>query len=161
VCSKRFRLNFNGKLADIWLIYRCDACDHTYGLEIIERTPVSRIDPEPLSRATENDGRLAAGYARDLPLLKANGVRLLEGDRWRIAARRSSPPAVTRSAGLTIVFPEPLVVRMDRLLASSLGLKRSEVVRLVRRGSIRGHARANLRTLRPWSTHRWTIAGLP
>jgi hypothetical protein len=156
-CSSRFRLNFNGKLGDVWLLYRCDSCDHAYGLEIVERTPVGRIDPELLYRATENDECLAAEYARDLPLLKRNGVRLLEGDRWRMSARRSSPPAVADPAGLTIRFPEPLIVRLDGVLASSLGLRRSEVVRLVRRGSLRGEERANLRTLRLWSTCRWII----
>ena len=32
--SKRFRVNANGNLVDVWLIYRCKKCKHSWNLTI-------------------------------------------------------------------------------------------------------------------------------
>ncbi len=35
--STNFRVNANGNRIDVWLIYQCKKCKHTYNLSIIER----------------------------------------------------------------------------------------------------------------------------
>ena len=44
--SKRFRVNANGNLVDVWLIYRCKKCKHSWNLTIYERTRPHRIPAE-------------------------------------------------------------------------------------------------------------------
>ena len=35
--TKRFRVNANGNKLDVWLIYQCEKCKHTFNLAIYER----------------------------------------------------------------------------------------------------------------------------
>lgn len=44
--AKKFRVNANGNRLDVWLIYQCELCKHTYNLAIYERQSVSSIPKE-------------------------------------------------------------------------------------------------------------------
>lgn len=122
-CSERFRANSNGKLVDIWLIYRCRACDATKNITIVERTPVRRV-PRPLLIAAEhNDPVLARRCARDVALLRRNGMTVVNGDDWQIDGRACGDVAVA--------FHEPLLVRLDEVLAAVLSVARRHVAELV------------------------------
>ena len=46
VNSGRFRVNANGNRVDVWLIYRCKKCKHSWNLTIYERMKPSRIEHE-------------------------------------------------------------------------------------------------------------------
>jgi hypothetical protein len=74
-----------------------------------------------------------------------------EGDDCECAA--PARPVLGRDAELEVVveFPEPLLVRLDSLLASALGVSRNELRRLVNAGivGVEGPGRTN--TLRVWS----------
>jgi hypothetical protein len=35
--TNQFRVNANGNKVDIWLVYQCETCKHTYHLGIYER----------------------------------------------------------------------------------------------------------------------------
>ena len=43
VNSKKFRVNANGNSIDVWLIYRCKKCKHSWNLTIFERKNPDRI----------------------------------------------------------------------------------------------------------------------
>ena len=36
-CSKKFRVNSNKKLSDVWLIYKCTSCNSTWNMNVISR----------------------------------------------------------------------------------------------------------------------------
>ncbi|MEA3054836.1 MAG: hypothetical protein QOD30_268 [Actinomycetota bacterium] len=118
-CSERFRANCNGKLVDIWLIYRCRRCESTKNITIVERRPVSKVPRDLLHAAQDNDAVAARGLARDVGLLRSNGMAVAEGDEWE----------VDRTAGLPLqlVFPEPLLVRLDHVAAAALDVPRSRL----------------------------------
>ena len=118
-CSERFRANCNGKLVDIWLIYRCRQCESTKNITVVERRPVARVPRDLLRAAEENDGVVARRVARDISLLKRNGAAVAEGDEW-IVDRTGELP-------LRLVFEEPLLVRLDRVLAAALDVPRSRL----------------------------------
>src|SRR3712207_3606924 len=82
--SDRFRVNGNGKLLDLWLIYRCVRCEATKNITVVERTPVRRVDPRLLRAAEENDAATARRLSRDVDLLRRAGAAVAEGDRWRL-----------------------------------------------------------------------------
>ncbi len=74
--SKRFRVNANGNRVDVWLIYRCRKCKHSWNLTIYERMRPSRIRPEDYERFLENDPELAIEYGKDMDFLKRNNAEL-------------------------------------------------------------------------------------
>ncbi|MCR4866058.1 MAG: DUF1062 domain-containing protein [Lachnospiraceae bacterium] len=76
VNSKRFRVNANGSLVDVWLIYRCRKCKHSLNLTVYERTRPQKI-PEDLFHAFQsNDEETALSYGENVEFLKRNKVEI-------------------------------------------------------------------------------------
>lgn len=145
VTSERFRANANGKLVDIWLVYRCRRCDATKNLTVVERTPVRKVPPALLGAAEHNDAGTARRLARDLDLLRRNGAAVGAGDAWVVDPAAGAGPGP--DGRLRLVFPEPLLVRLDAVVATATGVGRSSLRRrlLVPPGTPRPDA------LRLWS----------
>ena len=76
VNSGKFRVNANGKRVDVWLIYRCKKCKHSWNLTIYERTKPDRIPTELFEAFLENDYDTAMAYGRDIDFLKRNKAEL-------------------------------------------------------------------------------------
>ncbi len=74
VNSGKFRVNANGNKVDVWLIYRCKKCKHSWNLTIYERIKPSRIKPEEYKLFMENDTALALQYGNDISFLKRNNA---------------------------------------------------------------------------------------
>ena len=70
--SGKFRVNANGNSVDVWLIYRCRKCKHSWNLTICERTRPGRIPPELFEAFQANDAEMAEAYGRDMVFLKKN-----------------------------------------------------------------------------------------
>lgn len=68
----KFRVNANGNRVDVWLIYQCERCKHSWNLTIYERKRPSQIDPEEYELFLENDPQLACKYGNDRGFLKRN-----------------------------------------------------------------------------------------
>lgn len=76
VNSKKFRVNANGNLVDVWLIYRCKKCKHSLNLTVYERTRPQKI-PEDLFHAFQsNDEETALSYGENVEFLKRNKVEI-------------------------------------------------------------------------------------
>ena len=69
-------MNANGNRVDVWLIYRCRKCKHSWNLTIYERMRPSRIRPEDYERFLENNSELAIEYGKDMDFLKRNNAEL-------------------------------------------------------------------------------------
>ena len=76
VNSGRFRVNANGNRVDVWLIYRCKKCKHSWNLTIYERVKPGRIHPDVYELFLENDEMLASKYGNDIGFLKRNNAEL-------------------------------------------------------------------------------------
>ena len=139
-CSERFRANANGKLVDVWLIYRCGRCDRTKNITVLERRPVGRVPRPLLDAAIANDAATARRLARDVGLLRRAGAAIAGPDEWTIDA-----PAPPSASEVVLHFPEPLLVRLDAVAAAALDVRRGDVPDLVR-------AEGRVDTLRLWST---------
>lgn len=118
-CSERFRANSNGKLLDIWLVYRCRSCDATKNLTVVERRPVSKVPRALLDAAQRNDAAVARALARDTALVRRNGTSFAGGDDWAIDGAAALP--------LVLDFAESMLVRLDRIVAAALELPRSRL----------------------------------
>ena len=73
--SGKFRVNANGNSVDVWLIYRCKKCKHSWNLTIYERTKPGKIPAELFAAFQENDAETAAFYGRDIDFLKKNNAQ--------------------------------------------------------------------------------------
>ena len=149
VCAERFRANGNGKLVDIWLLYRCSRCQSTRNVTVVERTPVARIGRELLDAAYDNCPTTARRIARDAPLLRRAGVAVDTGDEWTLAC--PGGPALPNPGALdrfVLEFDEPLLVRLDAVAAAALGVTRSAARHAI---NVDGGS-ARLDALRLWST---------
>lgn len=70
--SGRFRVNANGNNVDVWLIYRCKKCKHSWNLTIYERTRPSKIPREQFEAFQANDEESALAYGNNIEFLKKN-----------------------------------------------------------------------------------------
>ncbi len=74
--SGKFRVNFNGGRMDVWLIFRCKKCRHSWNLPIHERVKRTYLPPEELEHFLQNDPEWAQKYGGDPVLLKRNGAEI-------------------------------------------------------------------------------------
>jgi hypothetical protein len=133
-CTERFRVNANGGLLDVWLLYRCEACAEVHR-ERVER----RVSASALA-----GGRLA-GYQGDA-IAQVRACAFAAG-RGAEVAYRVARDALPESGALSVRIeqPEPCGVRWDRLLARELDASRSRLARAAERGSLRMNGSGDLR----------------
>lgn len=77
--SNKFRVNANSNRIDIWLIYKCRKCKHTYNLTIYERLRKDTLPLELYTRFMENDEELARAYGSDKSLFIKNKAEIDRG----------------------------------------------------------------------------------
>ncbi len=124
--SGRFRVNAQQRRVDVWLVYRCVACDATWNATILERRTPAQIGPD-LVRFERNDPALAHACAFDRALLARAGARP-DGDvpfRVEVAPAPGAPDG--RIAGARVVLADPIEVRLAGVVAAALGVSRSRV----------------------------------
>jgi len=132
--SGKFRVNSQKKLIDVWLIYRCEVCEASWNLPILERATVREISHSDFAGFTQNDPALARRYAFDMARLRRHAARL-EGSPEFIVSKthasgcRSDPGAIE----VTLSLSDPCESRLDMLLAREFGLSRGSIARLADR----------------------------
>ncbi len=131
------RVNANGRRVDAWLIYRCTVCDGTWNRPILERRPIRAIDPDVLGALTANDPELLHRLAFDVEGLRRRAGRV---ERFHdvlvirtILAQSVGPP---RRLEISCSVPQPIGLRLDRLLGNELQVSRSFIQRMERRGDL-------------------------
>lgn len=76
VNSGRFRVNANGNSVDVWLIYRCKKCKHSWNLTIYERTKPKKIPMDLYELFLCNDEDTACQYGNNIEFLRKNNAEL-------------------------------------------------------------------------------------
>ncbi|WP_162917534.1 DUF1062 domain-containing protein [Dongia deserti] len=136
-CSMKFRTNAQKKRIDVWLIYRCTACDETWNLPVHERVAVGDIPDAEFHAIACNDLALAMRHAFDHARLARHGI--LEHAAG-VAVRKSPRDGSPRDASaieIALAVSSPCKIRLDRLLASELRLTRSQLRALYDSGALR------------------------
>ncbi|TPI30284.1 DUF1062 domain-containing protein [Mesorhizobium sp. B3-2-1] len=127
-CSGKFRVNANGKRIDVWLIYRCVDCDNSWNFGIFERCNRRDIAPALLAALESNDPALAQRHAFDVVALRSQVGRVEEFSdvvvqKQVVGDGAEGGTALELRLGLEI----PVSLRLDRLLATELGISRSRL----------------------------------
>lgn len=76
VNSGKFRVNANGNSVDVWLIFRCKKCKHSWNLTIYERTKPKKIPADLFELFLGNDEATAYQYGNNIEFLKKNNAEL-------------------------------------------------------------------------------------
>ena len=77
-CFGKFRVNANGRRLDVWLIYRCQRCGHTWNIPLYERISPEKLSPELYEGLLDNDPELVRRYAGDRGFFKGKGYELVK-----------------------------------------------------------------------------------
>jgi hypothetical protein len=121
----RFRVNANQARLDVWLLYRCERCDHTLKRRLHRRVPVGAIAKDRLEAYFRDDPELARAHAFEVPLAAPLPYRV-----------EREPVDASRGIRARIVQPLACGARWDRFLARELALARARVARAWEAGAI-------------------------
>ena len=137
--SGLFRVNARQKSLDVWLVYKCAACDATWNLPVLSRVHPRSIPPERLRGFHENDPGLAMEYALDTALLRRCGAEpgVPEVD---IIGADAAPPA-----RITIIPEAPMTLKAEAVLRQKLGLSRKGFEEMLTGGRLVCVSRHDLR----------------
>lgn len=137
-CKGGFRVNANGNCLDIWLIYGCEVCGHTYNLPVYERIAPDKL-PEAAYRAfLANDASAVFRYGMDKGIFKKNRVELF-WDAAGYEVQTAEACAADAESGITLVNlenPYGIPVRSDKIVSGILGVSRSKVKELLKNGQL-------------------------
>ena len=150
--SGRFRVNANQRRLDVWLIYRCSECEATWNFEVHARVRPEALGPEALGAYHRNDPEEARRCA--FGVVGVPGLRTEACAEVEIVAGDLPPGPVF----VRIRSPEPVGMRLDKVLARGLGVSRSGLAGWVRQGTLvvlGGDKRALGRALRDGQEIFW------
>lgn len=135
--SDKVRLNANGRRLDAWLIYRCLTCEKTWNRPIFERRSVRDIEPSVLEALQSNDPQWIRAETFNLDALRRNSPRVDEFPEVEIAREVQHEPPGWTKLEIELVVPFSASTRLDRLLASELGISRTRLQALHDAGILR------------------------
>lgn len=128
--TNRVRVNANGKQIDVWLIYQCGKCKHTYNLPIHSRINRSVLAKEEYEALLRNDQELVYQYGLDRMIFQRNGAEIIK-----------EPSYVLRCIGedmggdsIRLRNPYRLRIRYDQLISECLGVSRTEAKQALKNG---------------------------
>ena len=137
--TKKFRVNANGNILDIWLIYQCEECKHTLNLAIYERQKVSYIPKEEYQLFLDNNEQLAEMYGKNMKLFLKNKASI-DFDRLNYDFVKLHESMESSDFGeqieVTISNPYRLKIRPEKQIAEVMGLSRSQVKSLLGKGEV-------------------------
>ena len=159
VSTGNFRVNANGNQIDVWLIYQCEKCKHTYNLTVYERIRPGKIPKELYLAFLKNDEETALMYGTDKELFGRNKAEA-DWDELEYVieqAGENADPGISESEqkargkrGYTYLWkkddedrerlvihnPYGIPVRADKILAEILELSRTQVKKLLKEEKI-------------------------
>ncbi len=137
-CSGKIRLNANGKKLDAWLIYKCSTCDKTWNRPIFERRSSRELDPAIFDALHSKCQEWIRTQAFDIQALRRHAHRIDESADVEV---RKSPALPERDGWsvleIELIVPLPANLRLDRLLATELGISRTRLATLNKNNSLR------------------------
>ncbi|SHJ95055.1 hypothetical protein SAMN02745163_02907 [Clostridium cavendishii DSM 21758] len=138
ISSEKFRINANKNNLDVWLIYQCEKCKSTWNMTIYERIKPQDINKDEYERFLSNDKELAKEYAYNLDLYSRNKAELiLEGISYKLIENKLESYYINANELVVeIVCKYPIEIRVDKFLSDNLGISRSKIKNMHKKGMI-------------------------
>ena len=119
--SRKFRVNANGKLLDVWLLLRCTACGRTSKVPVHERVHVQSLERTRRVAYEISDPAVVLELTMSASLAAKNGYRLdWTGTRELETDTSFYSPCDPASLRVLISFELPAPFRVERLLMLGL-----------------------------------------
>jgi hypothetical protein len=128
--TDKIRVNANGKQIDVWLIYRCNKCKHTYNLPIYSRVNRNTLDKAEYEALLQNDAQMVNQYGLDRNIFHQNGLNMLEEPSYLL---RDTGECAKENT-ITIRNPYHLRIRNDKLISDCLMISRNEAKKFLENG---------------------------
>lgn len=139
--TKKFRVNANGNRLDIWLIYQCEKCKHTFNLAIYEREKSSSITKEEYIRFLNNDEKLGETYGRNIQLFRKNkaviDLERINYDLIKLHESIEKNNNLKEQIMIKIYNPYELKIRPEKQISEVLGLSRSQIKKMIKQEEIK------------------------
>lgn len=138
ISNEKFRVNANKNNIDIWLIYQCEKCKSTWNMAIYERIKPNDINRYEYEKFLSNDKELAREYAFNLSVYNKNKAEvILEDVNYNLSQRKLEAYYINENElVIEIICKYPIEIRVDKLLSDKLGLSRSKIKDMHRKGVI-------------------------
>lgn len=130
-----FRVNANGSHIDVWMIYQCSKCKHTFNLPIHERVNPRDINSMEYKKFLENDKDLAFQYETDLSLMKQNNL-VMDWTNLTYEIVNKHKPDTDTISKIEIKNSYGLKLRTEKVLSEILNKTRGEIEEMVQRKEI-------------------------
>lgn len=137
--TKKFRVNANGNRLDIWLIYQCEECNHTYNVSIYERQKACSIPKEEYQCFLNNDEQLAEMHGKNVQLFQKNKATIdFVNVNYDFVKLHETMEYGDFEEQIVIAVNNPyqLKIRPEKQIAEILGLSRSQVKNLLNKGKL-------------------------
>lgn len=140
-----FRINANGNKLDVWLIYGCEKCNHTYNLPIYERISPAKVPQEEYAGFLANDEEAVFLFGTKKEYFTKNRAEIawdlveyslvkteIDGNAGREDAEKSDLTEEVETTMIEINNPYHIPVRADKLASEIMNVTRSQVKKLIK-----------------------------
>lgn len=136
ICKENFRVNANGNFLDVWLIYGCNKCGHTYNLPIYERVKADKIPKNEYQSFIENNEKTVFRYGTDKSVFTKNRAEIdWNTAEYKVTPMNENKPDFSKMPVLIELYNfYDIPVRADKIAADILQMSRSKVTQLVNEG---------------------------
>ncbi|MCL2718528.1 MAG: DUF1062 domain-containing protein [Lachnospiraceae bacterium] len=129
-----FRINANSNRLDVWLIYQCAKCKHTYNLTIYERMRSETLKETEYQSFLENDAETALKYGLDKNLFVRNKAEITS-DEVNYQLQKLGDEAIDklREAKVQLIIHNPyrLKLRTEKVVAEIFAISRSKARKIL------------------------------
>jgi hypothetical protein len=143
-CSKKFRVNANRKLVDIWLIYNCIHCEGTWNYPVLSRININKIDAMLIQKFMNNDQETIWYYAFQISRLRKLCNDVNTDIRYEL--RKEKLDSLSNEVSIRLCYRYDFGLRTDKLLAEIFGISRSKVNELSQNGKILLNPNINMKS---------------
>lgn len=134
--TNKFRVNANKHKIDIWLIYKCENCDSTKNLTLVERTNPENIDPILYDKFLQNNEELALKYGTDRRVFFQNNLSIIQSTKYRIEGDEIKSDIFPAGTIINVKNPYGLKIQPHKLIASVIGVSNTKLAKRLDNGDI-------------------------
>lgn len=125
--TNKIRVNANGKQIDVWLIYQCSKCKHTYNLPIYSRINRDALDKSEYEALQRSNQEIVRRYGLDRNIFQKNRAKIFDEPAYILKY------IGTDSKENVIQFSNPHKIRIcqDKLIAECLDISYSQAKKML------------------------------
>lgn len=131
--TNKIRVNANGKQIDVWLIYQCSKCKHTYNLPIYSRINRDALDKSEYEALQRSNQEIVTRYGLDRNIFQRNGAKIFDEPSYTLKYIGND----SKENVIQFCNPYQIRIRHDKLIAECLEISRSQAKKKLETGVLK------------------------